>query len=407
MTKVPRSSPPAAVIMGMTTNGLSFARSLGRRGISVVMMESERGRTGMKSRYGRPLWMPDICSAPDAWLRALDDLAGQAGAPPVLIPTGDEHVLFVSENRAHLQRGFRFRIPPAGVAETLCNKRLQYECLIARGFPIPRTAFPAGGDEVAALARTVVGFPCVIKPLYSHRWWRHRTGAKLETAADENRLLAAYERMVGAGETVLLQELIPGDDSSFHGYLAYYGADARPLAAITKQKLRQYPPGFGNGSLQVSTRNPELAELSDRILRTFDYQGLVGIEYKWDFRDHSYKLIEINPRSVSGNQLAIDSGVDLPFCNYQDAIGRPVPAVGDYRAGVRWLNLGLDAQAFIARRREGSCRLLGWLRSLWGVSSFALFSPGDPGPFLSHLLVAAKVISRRVRAAARRALRRQ
>jgi predicted ATP-grasp superfamily ATP-dependent carboligase len=387
--------------MGMTINGLSFVRSLGRRGIPVVMMESARDRTGMMSRFGQRLWMPDICSAPDAWLSALDDVARHTPSSPVLIPTGDEHVLFISEHRDHLRQGFRFRIPPIGVAETICNKRLQYEFLISRGYPLPKTAFATGAGDIVDLARMTVGFPCVLKPVYSHQWWRHRTGAKLETAKDAEQLRSAYRRMAVTGESILLQELIPGDDRAFHGYLAYYGMDGRPVAAFTKQKLRQYPPGFGNGSLQISTHNADVAELSDRILQTLNYQGLVGIEYKWDRRDRSYKLIEINARSVSGNQLAIDSGVDLPYCNYRDVLGVPVPPTGDYRAGIKWLHLGLDVQALLAQRRAGSLGPAGWLRSLWGVRSFALFSVRDPGPFLSYLCLALTRSLPRARAARR------
>ncbi len=285
MRESPRGIAPTAIVLGITTNGLSFVRSLGRRGTPVLMMDTPGGKPAMTSRFGTSLPMPDICAAPESWLSQLGDIARQASCPPVLIPTGDEHVLFVSQYRDELRQRFRFRIPPAGVAEMLCNKRRQYQFLIERGVLLPRTAFVDGEVDVARLAQDSVGFPCVLKPCFSHRWWRQRTGVKLEIARGADELQRAYRRMSATGESLLLQEFIPGDDRAFHGYLGYYGAAGRPLAALTKQKLRQYPPLCGNGSLQISTRNRRVAELSEYILRGLNYEGLVAIEYKLDRRD--------------------------------------------------------------------------------------------------------------------------
>ena len=396
MRESPRGIAPTAIVLGITTNGLSFVRSLGRRGTPVLMMDTPGGKPAMTSRFGTSLPMPDICAAPESWLSQLGDIARQASCPPVLIPTGDEHVLFVSQYRDELRQRFRFRIPPAGVAEMLCNKRRQYQFLIERGVLLPRTAFVDGEVDVARLAQDSVGFPCVLKPCFSHRWWRQRTGVKLEIARGADELQRAYRRMSATGESLLLQEFIPGDDRAFHGYLGYYGAAGRPLAALTKQKLRQYPPLCGNGSLQISTRNRRVAELSEYILRGLNYEGLVAIEYKLDRRDGQYKLIEINPRSVAGNQLPIDCGVDFPFIAYEDAIGAPIAPVEDYRVGVKWLHLGWDVQALLAGRRAGRLSVGEWLVSLRGVRSLAMFSVRDPWPFASYVAsIGRQVLGRR------------
>ena len=51
-------------------------------------------------------------------------------------------------------------------------------------------------------------------------------------------------------------------------------------------------------------------------------------------------------------------------------------------AGVKYLHLGWDLQAFRAR---DDLTLGAWLRSLRGVRSHAFFDLGDPGPLVGYL----------------------
>ncbi len=378
----PDVSGAPVLILGVTTNGLSFVRSLGARGIRVWMLDDAR-RPGMRSRFGPAVPMPDVSDDPARWLSVIASLARQVGEPPVLVATGDEHVLFVSSHRQELESLVRFRIPVSEVVETLCDKRRQYEWLGRQGVPMPGTAFLDEGADPVAIAERSVGFPCVLKPCRSHRWKQKHTGAKLVLAPDARTLLEAHRRIAGTGEPALLQEFIPGDDATLHGYLAYCGEGGRPVAAMTKRKLRQWPLAAGNGSLQISTRNEEVSAISERLLRAMNYRGLVAIEYKWDARDRQYKIIEINPRSVSGNQLAVNAGIDLPWVAYRDALNLTTPPT-TYRTGLVYLHLGWDVQAFLGARRAGLLTAGAWIRSLTAVRSTALFSWRDPMPFVAY-----------------------
>lgn len=371
------------MVLGATTNGLAFVRSLGRRGVPVWVLDSTRERPGMRSRFATPVLLPDVCAEPDAWLAALLDLAARTPAPPVLLATGDEHALLVAAHRERLGAHLRFRLPPPGVVEMLCDKRRQYEYLLAQGHPLPRTAFVEHDEtDAGALAAATTGFPCVVKPCFSHRWMRRGSGAKLGVARDAEDARRLHRTMTADGEPVLLQEVIPGADDALHGYVGYFAADGRARAGITKRKLRQHPPGFGNGSLQVSTLEPEVAERVERLLGALGYQGLVAVEYKRDARDGRDKLIEINPRSISATQLAIDAGIDLPWIAYADVVGLTLPPTPSARAGVKYLHLGWDVQALRAR---DDLTLGAWLRSLRGVRSHALLARGDPGPLAGYL----------------------
>ena len=388
---------PAAVVLGMTTNGLAIARSLGRRGIQLFLLDQPGDRPAMRTRYGCALPMPDLCAEPEVWLAKVLELVERKPNPPVLIPTGDEHVLFLAEHRLRLEAsGARFRVPRLELAESLIDKWLQHELLAAHGVRLPRAAAiegGIGGDQVVRLAEDTVGFPCVIKPRASHRWMRRRTGRKLTLAHDAAELRRAFEAMSESGEPLLLQELVPGGDRSLCGAVAVCEG-GEPVALFTKQKLRQFPVGFGNGSFQVSTHDREVAELATEVLRGLRFDGMAAIEFKRDERDGRLVLIEINPRGVSGNQLAVDSGLDLPFLAYQLAQGVAAPAPSTYRAGVHYLHFPWDVLAFLALRRRGELSLGGWLRSLLRARSFALFSWRDPAPAFAYALMVLRQVRR-------------
>ena len=152
----------------------------------------------------------------------------------------------------------------------------------------------------------------------------------------------------------MVQQIVAGEDRALFGYLAVWDSDGRELAWLTKRKLRQSPPGFGDGSLQVTVEAPEVAELSRRLLRAFDYRGFVGVEFKLDATTGTYHLMEINPRTVSGNQMAISGGVDFPWIGYRYLTGSEGGAepARAFRPGVKFVNEELDVEAYLALRRS-------------------------------------------------------
>lgn len=108
------------------------------------------------------------------------------------------------------------------------------------------------------------------------------------------------------------------------------------------------------------------------------------VEFKRDTRDGNLYLMEINVRTVSGNQLGISAGVDLPWIAYRELIQLESAEARQpsFRPGVQYVNEEWDPQAFVALRRTGDLTVHGWLRSLRATRSWALFAWDDPLPLL-------------------------
>jgi predicted ATP-grasp superfamily ATP-dependent carboligase len=384
------TQPAAFILGGRSPNGLSFVRSLGRRGIPVAAIDTVNG-PGMRSRYCFPVQQPEVTNDDAPLLSFLEQIGQKLPTKGVVIATGDAYVLFLSKHRSALGKYYNSVLAEDSVLKTIANKKLQYKYAAKLGIPMPKTFSVGNGASIATIAEEM-SYPCVIKPAYSHLWRRHRkqnavTGmSKLAVADSPQQLIELYDQMSKSGVEMLVQEQVPGGDDRFYSLLTYLDRSSQPLAIFTKRKLRQWPVDHGDGSFQISVQEPQVAELGLRLLQGVGFRGLATVEFKKDPRNDTFKLIEVNPRSVLGQQLAVDCGVDLPYIAYQDALGEPVQPVEAFKSGVKWINLGYDVKSFLEYRRRKRLGLFAWLRSIKDARSYAYFAWDDPMPFVSTTL---------------------
>ena len=145
------SNAPAAVI-GLGVNGFGVVRSLGRMGIPVIGLYSDDSQPGRFSRYCRAQRIPPLESSV-----ALDELCevGRHHGRPVLFPTSDEAVQFVSNHRAPLDECFRFLMPAADTLDRIIDKAGTWELAEWRRHPDP--AKPAAPRTRDARSRPAPG----------------------------------------------------------------------------------------------------------------------------------------------------------------------------------------------------------------------------------------------------------
>ena len=385
---------PLAIVMGGSVNGLSFVRSLGRCGIPTVLLDSEY-LVGTYSRLGTTIILPPPSKDSGQWMEVLEFLGSRLVVPGVIFPTSDAHGLLVSQHAGALERSFRFLVPSAEATAQIVDKKAQYTIANSVGIPIPRTYFPQSLDEVRTISIDM-RYPCIVKPYKAHEG-RGKIGNKKVVVVEDAQSLVSVFESIGAGEPAfMVQEIIPGEDHALYGYLAFWDSNHQEHAWLTKRKLRQFPRHYGDGSLQETVECPEVAQLGRRLLQAFNYQGFVGIEFKFDARDGTYRLMEINPRTVSGNQLCISAGVDFPGIGYQylTGCGLGIDPARPFERGVRYVNEEWDFKAYLGLRTSGELTLGSWLRSLRGATARALWASDDPMPFLVTLSRAVRAFFR-------------
>src|SRR5690606_13524394 len=106
----------AVIVLNPGYAGLGIARDLGPLGIDVYGMTAEQALPGNRSRWLKYLATPDSFASPDLLCEYLLDFARGRPDRPVLFPTRDHDVAFLTRCRERLQEAFR--VPPA-TPETL------------------------------------------------------------------------------------------------------------------------------------------------------------------------------------------------------------------------------------------------------------------------------------------------
>lgn len=379
--------PPPVFILGPGgSHTIGFVRSLGKRGIPVIVASIEQS-IKFHSRFCFEVYHVRGKSELLAFITQLGENMVSKG---VMIPTSDADVLFMARNRLHINRYFFFALPEIQVLEMLANKATQYKFAAEQEIPIPQTFYPKSYQDIFQIS-DMIDYPCIVKPAYSYVWRNYHSRAgirgweKLAVVSSPEELHIAYNNMINAGVELLIQERIPGDDTQLYSLYAYLNKESEPLATIVIQKQRQWPPLYGSGSSSVTCKNNDVAVLGLKLLQNAKYHGLANLEFKLDSRDKEYKLIEINVRCGERVGLAVDAGVDIPYIVYEDMMGEKVTPVNTYREGMQWMNIINDFGAFLYYRKTGNVCFEQWMGSAIASRSHAYFSWDDPVPFLIHL----------------------
>lgn len=373
---------PGGLVVGGDYQGLGIARSLGRQGLPVCVIDDERSIAAASRYVRRSLRVNDLRGERQT-VDALLDAGERLGLRGwVVYPTREETVAAIAANRDRLTGLFRVPTPGWRSVRAAWDKRETYKLAERLGIPTPRTWFP---DSERDLELADLTFPVVVKPAVKEHFI-YATGAKAWRADNMAELGACYRRartIVEQGE-ILVQEMIPGGGQCQFAFCAFF-KEGNAVASMTVRRLRQHPSDFGRASTYVETVDlPELEKPSVEFLGEIGYYGLVELEYKQDPRDGRYKLLDVNARTWGYHTLGRAAGVDFPYLLYRDQVGLRVEAV-HARPGVRWLRWATDVPNAVRDIRAGAVRALDYARSLRRVDTEAVMSLRDPLPGLYEI----------------------
>ncbi len=380
----PMTQQIPAVVLGVNYYiGLSAVRALGRENIPVIAMDHDPQAYGFSSKYIQErVLIPRINQdGEEAVITFLIDFVKGLHYKPVLIPSADEYAVMISKHSQRLQDYFLFPELPQGLIADLVNKRTLYQYAEALGIPAPKTFYPRTRDAIDDI-KGQVAYPCLIKPELSHEFIKIFR-RKAFTANDSHELADILMRVDEAGQSVMVQEIIPGPDSQMYTYDAYFDQKGEPVKVFTNRKKRQFPVYFGASTLTETVNEPRIIELGETFLKKLGYRGIVEIEFKLDPRRDTFYMIEINPRVTNFNSAILDCGINMPAALYYDMLGEPLNSQQNTKDGHKFVDLYDDLRSAYAYFKMGELSLSSWLSSYRGPLSHAIYDPGDLKPLLS------------------------
>jgi len=388
---------PAVIILdGNQRSALAATRSLGTKGIGVIVGAETGKSLASSSRYCRGSFSyPPPEANPTAFLHAVQETAGRY-VNPVLFPMTDMTVNEILLHRNLLPETVRIPFSDHDRYDALSDKENLFRQAKKLAIPMPSTLFSSDFTSRDALISEAVkmGFPLVVKAAYSRAILSGKyIASSAMYANDPDELRSILGKAPFDQVRCLVQKRIQGPGVGI--FLLARNGDI--LARFAHRRIREKPPSGGVSVLCESIQPPAEALAAATQLISFNrWNGIAMVEFKWDVIENSPKLIEVNARFWGSLNLAIRAGVDFPFLLYRMAMGENVEDPVAYRIGLksRWELGDLDHLLIRLKRDPDHPSLAGTrARKRDAVSDFfadffrrsvvhEVFQWDDPGPFL-------------------------
>nr|WP_269448725.1 hypothetical protein [Metabacillus kandeliae] len=199
--------------------------------------------------------------------------------------------------------------------------------------PIPATWYPNDWDKDGSIPDDIP-YPCIVKPI-EQRSFYEAFQKKAITAESREELADAIA--AAAPHPVVVQEIVGEALSDFYSLCTYVDTTGEVKGYFTGRKLEQYPQSFGTGCLVESSPVDEFVADAAKILNAAGYYGISEIEFIYDKRDGSYKLLDVNTRVWKWIGLPVFAGVNLPLLAYRDALGLPIGQEHPVKDYAKWV----------------------------------------------------------------------
>lgn len=368
---------------GNGANALGVVRSFGTRNIPVIYIDSEPKAIARHSRYiSKRIKCRSLKESDQNFIDILLRIGKNNNEKMVIIPTGDLDAQSISKHMDQLEQFYDIPIPEFNIASTLISKKYFYKFIAERNIDHPKTHIPKGFNELISL-KSVMPYPFIVKPSNSILF-QEIFSKKCFVIHSKEEFEKAVERLKGKNLDVFIQGIIPGNE--IYSIYMYFNKASKPIAICGYDKLRHYPPSFGNGSLCRSKWRSEPIHIASDLLTTIGYQGIAEPEFIKDPRDGKYKLIEINVRTSLQNRLSAGCGLDIEYLAYLDVKGQNIHDLPSPDSGIEWVSDFYDFLSCLRQIKGVDLGIKETLKSLKGDKIHSIAACDDPIPLFIHML---------------------
>ncbi|MHC5267923.1 carboxylate--amine ligase [Enterococcus sp. LJL98] len=246
----------------------------------------------------------------------------------LLIPCGDGYAELLSKNKEKLAPYYTFIANDYALFEKLVNKVSFYEVCETYQLPYPKTLIISKDSLVEGkfIDSLPFEFPVALKPANSVEWLSIDFEGRKKAFIIEERAEfdVIIERIYQAGyqSDMIAQDFIPGDDSNMRVLNAYIDHKQQVrMMGLGHPLLEDPTPGsVGNYVVILPDENQAVYQQIEAFLKQIHYVGFANFDMKYDSRDQTYKLFEINLRQGRSSFFLTLNGLNLAKFITEDLI---------------------------------------------------------------------------------------
>lgn len=236
----------------------------------------------------------------------------------LLVACGDGYALMTSKHREELSEFFEVPYIDYSLYRKLENKPDFYEICEQYHLPYPKTVLVTPESEIDVLVDGLTfSYPMILKPgnSISYLEVQFEGQKKAFTIADSDEMKLMLHRCYEAGypDEMIIQDFIPGGDENMRVLNAYVDKNHKVRMMCLGHPLLEdpSPKSIGNYVAILPDYNEAVYQQIQDFLEKIEYTGFANFDMKYDPRDGSYKLFEINLRQGRSSFYVTLNGYNL------------------------------------------------------------------------------------------------
>ena len=224
----------------------------------------------------------------------------------VLISTNETYTEFITKNKDKISENYVYNYPSIEVIKSLTNKEKFYKTYKNSTLSFPKTLYFDCQNKTSILAS--LDFPVVVKPAnvveYNHLNFLGKN--KIYKVNSKEELFKIIDLIKDGGYTdkLIIQEFIPGDDSYLFDSVVYVNSKGNvEFISFAQIGLQERTDSMvGNAAVLINGFNTTNGDVLKQVknikkfMENISYRGFAEIDMKYDERDNTFKVLEINAR---------------------------------------------------------------------------------------------------------------
>jgi len=242
----------------------------------------------------------------------------------LLIGCGDSYVQLISQNKEAFPENVIAPYIGIELMNELIHKEKFYSLCEKLGVDYPDTfVYEMAMGEAFSLP---FKGPFIVKPSNGIEYWRHpfpgqKKVYKVENKTELDQVLTEIYQS-GYGDSVIIQDFIPGDDTFMRVLTNYSDRFGKvKMMCLGHVLLEEHTPhGIGNHAVIITEHNDAVEKQYKKLLEQLNYIGFSNFDIKYDQRDGKYKVFEINTRQGRSNYYVTGAGANTANLLVEDYI---------------------------------------------------------------------------------------
>lgn len=352
------------IILGLTPQGLSLLRILGKAKADVTAFCTSKKNVGYHSRYGKKILYRNISELK----KSVSEIISTSKDKPICYITSGEILASILSEYKEIYDECTVLSGPYPIIEMLAHKDKMYEYATSHNFKIARysTLDKKGYKDLK--------FPVFLKRNYEIPLFFK--AVKIKSAEE---LYSYYEKIPKEHlKDVIAQEFIniPEDNLKYITCQGYW-FEGKCFGVYAAYQTRRLSKGLTSYLEEITENklNEQLFKLANDFMKELKYNGFAEFEFMYDDNKQALWFLEVNTRPCGTH-----SGMMYKFSNSSDLILNPIKFIQLQKSAkpLHWMNILRDIRARIENKNA---------KGIFDIfkSKFDILDLKDPIPFFRQI----------------------